>query len=489
MPVRRARFHNLLPPKSLSMLLAIVSVLGIGWALIVPPWQSPDEFDHFAYAQSLAENFRLPGDPHRSDDSSDEFTASNAVGAYATAFFADSSPPQWDRSAEQAYLKEEASSDPPSRSNGGGPNGAQANPPLYYLFADLAYLADHGGTAFGRLYLMQLWGVLLLLGTTVAAWLLAGEVLGRRRVPQLCCAAVTALLPMTTFLSTSVNPDALLIMLWTFALWLGARVINRQARLPDVVSLYAVTAAAVLTKATSYALVVPVLVAIVLGIRRRPAGARRRPLGHAAAAGGVLAVPVLGWLWFAHHLGRQGINSIGASKAHPPNLLHFLNYVWQFYLPRLPFAAPARVTGGLPAYDIWFKGALGAFGWLDIPLPGWVYPVVAVIALAFMVRLVILVRRSWTRRTRELAGFLLMVVIALLVLLHVSAYLLAIIGGGEFLQGRYLLPVLGIGGLGVAAVVRSLPARIAPVAVTSVLVGLLVLQAIALSSVIGVYYV
>ena len=35
-----------------------VAIVGLCWALLVPPWQSPDELAHFAYAQSLAESFR-----------------------------------------------------------------------------------------------------------------------------------------------------------------------------------------------------------------------------------------------------------------------------------------------------------------------------------------------------------------------------------------------------------------------------------------------
>ena len=41
-------------PASLGALLGVVAIVGIAWALIVPPFQSPDEPTHFAYAQSLA---------------------------------------------------------------------------------------------------------------------------------------------------------------------------------------------------------------------------------------------------------------------------------------------------------------------------------------------------------------------------------------------------------------------------------------------------
>ena len=48
-------------PRPLLLLLAAVAVLGLAWALLVPPWQAPDENYHFAYAQGLAEGAGIPG--------------------------------------------------------------------------------------------------------------------------------------------------------------------------------------------------------------------------------------------------------------------------------------------------------------------------------------------------------------------------------------------------------------------------------------------
>lgn len=485
----RVRLRRLAPPKSLAALLAIVAIVGLAWALVVPPWQSPDEVAHFAYAESLAESFTLPGIPGRPEVSSDQDLADVAVGASRGSFYPQSSPPDWSRSDYAAYLAREHGANPPSKSNGEGPNSASSNPPLYYLFADVGYLIDHAGTAFGRLYAIRISGVLLLILTTVGAWLLAGETLGRRRLPQLACAAVAGLLPMSTFISTAVNPDALLIALWTVALWLGARVINRRAQPTDVLALCAVTAAAILTKATSYALVAPILLALLIGWAHRPPSERKRALKPIAVAGVVLAVPVLGWLALAHSLGRTGINSIGASSpAHPVNIRQFLSYVWQFYLPRLPFLTPFRTTQQLPVYDIWLRQGIGDFGWLDVELPKWIYPTAALAAAVVAISAVALLTRLLRRRHLELLGFFALTLLALLVLLHVSDYLLIIDGGGEFLQGRYLLPVVGLLGLAVGLIIGAIPLRARPLACGVAMTLLLGLQVISLSSVVHAYY-
>ena len=97
-------------------------------------------------------------------------------------------------------------------------------------------------------------------------------------------------------MGASVNPDSLMVPLWTFALWLGARVIIRRAPVRDAVALCAVAAAAVLTMATSYALLPAVALALFAGWRGRPPEERRaalRPLGLASLA---LVVPVLAWV-------------------------------------------------------------------------------------------------------------------------------------------------------------------------------------------------
>ena len=484
----RQRLRLVMPPKSLSALLAIVIVVGLAWALLVPPWQTPDEVAHFGYVQSLAENFTLPGVKGRPGVSSDQSVADNAVGASRGAFYPQSSPPDWSRSDWDAYLAQ-IRAHPLSATDGGGPNPASTNPPLYYLYGSIAYRVDHGGTPFGQLYAIRIWGVLLLAATALGAWLLAGETLGRRRQPQLACAAVAGLLPMETFISTSVNPDALMIALWTFALWLGARVINRGARGRDAAALCAVTAAAVLTKATSYALIIPVLLALFLGWRRRPAAERTVSVRETAVAGTCLVLPIVGWLGLATALGRSGVNTISSGPgAQPFNIRQFVSYVWQYYLPRLPFLTPFRTTPQLPVYDIWMRQSTGAFGWLDVYLPQWMYPVAAVVFAVIAIATIALLTQLREPRHLALLAFFALVLVALLGLLHITEYRSIIAGKGPILQGRYLLPVIGLLGLAAGLIAARIPVRARPSACAVALAGLLAWQAISLVSVIRAYY-
>ena len=476
-------------PRPLAALLAVAVVLGLGWALIVPLFQSPDEPSHFAYAQYLAEDFALPGDPKRRSYSTEQVVSDAAVGATALVFHVVSNRPDWS-AADDAGYKAIADHGLP-RDNGGGPNSAGVNPPLYYLFANLAYWAFYPGGFFNREYAMQIWGVILLLSTIIGGWLLAGEVLGHKRLPQLACAAVCGLMPMETYVSTSITPDALMIPLWTFTLWLGARVIIRRAARRDTAALCAVAAAAILTKGTSYALVPGVLLSLAIGFLRRPRAEHRAAVRSLALALSVLAVPILAWLGLAAALGRAAVNTVSTpagAHAAPFNVWQFLSYLWQFYLPRLPSQIRSRETSGLPLYTIWVEQAWGVFGWLDFGFASWLYGPLAGITATVALGTVSVLAVIRDRLCASLVAFFGLVTVSLLLGLHLTEYESIIAGEGFIMQGRYLLPLISLFGLAVGLLVTRLPFPARGPACGVILGGLFVLQILALGDVARTYY-
>ena len=474
-------------PAPLAALLAIVVVAGIVWALFVPPWQSPDETAHFAYAQSIAERHALPGKgPHTY--SADQLLADFAVGGSAVAFRSTQIRPDWSKHDEALYL---AAASHASRTDGGGFNPAASNPPLYYVYADLAYWVTSGGNAFDRYYAMRLWGISLLVLTVVGAWLLIGEVLGPRRLPQLAGSAVVGLLPMNTFISTSVNPDALVITLWTFALWLGARVIKRSARPGDVIGLCAVTTGAILSKGSSYALVPAAALALLIGWVRCDGPARRSRALLFALVGAVCVLPVLGWIELARSNGIAPVNAVGKAAGAPVrsfSVRGFLSYVWQFYLPRLPGMNIQRVTPGLPVYDIWLREGWGVFGWLEVRMPESVYVLLAAFTSLVAIASAAIVATFRDRLRWQLIGYFAVALVGLLFGLHLTEYRSLLAGQGPVLQGRYLLPVLGLLGLAVALAVARLPAAWRAPVCGVLIAGMLVLQTVALIAVGTRYY-
>src|SRR5690242_16791686 len=124
----------------LTGLLLAVAIIGITWALLVPPWQSPDETWHFGYAQSLAERSALPRTVGGTPFSSAENLAAAADNASLVPFYPYAVKPDWSRADADRYHR--AVSAHPSRSDGGGSNLESSNPPLLYAFDDLPYWAS-----------------------------------------------------------------------------------------------------------------------------------------------------------------------------------------------------------------------------------------------------------------------------------------------------------------------------------------------------------
>jgi len=413
--------------------------------------------------------------------------ADDAVGAHRTAFWVPVAQPSWLAAADRTYRTASARL---SRADGGGPTPASVNPPLYYAYAAVAYRAAVGGDELDRLYLVQLFGVLLALATTLGAWLLAGEVLGDQSLPKLTCAAIAGLLPMQTFISTSVTPDALMIPLWTFALWLGVRVVRRGLLRRDAVALGAVAGAAIVTKATSYALVPAVLAALALGWPRTRAdlrATRRETVGLAIAT---MLAPIMLWVGSATILGRAALNSVTPSSTTPKpfSVTGLLSYIWQFYLPRLPFQSVLRPTPGLPLWQVWIREGWGTFGWIDVPLPAALYPVVAALTAGIGLGAATIVSRFRDRVRLAVAGYLALASAALLFGLHLTEYRSLIAGNGPVIQGRYALPVVAVFGLAAGLVVTRLPARARGSVCGVAVAGLMALQLIALATVAKAYY-
>jgi len=486
--VQRLRAAQRAVPAPLAALLAAVVLVGVTWALLVPPFQAPDEQSHFGYVQSLVDGPGLPGDLNRPGFSTELLRARDAANSDQTAALP-AVKPTWSAAEWRGWQAEDERLPDDSRGDGGGiGNPAWSNPPLYYLYAAVPYAIASGGDLFARVTLVRLASVLSLLVTALGAWLLAGEVLGRDRLLQLLAAAVAGLLPMVAFISAQVGPDGALYALWTLALWLGVRVIKRGAEPAAAIALLGVVGLAILVKATSYALVPAALLALAVGLWRVHED-RRRAVQTGMWAAAALAVPVLGWIVYTRLVGRAAAAQVSAAAGTggAGSLRELASYLWQYYLPRLPFMTDFQ-HGGVPAYQVLFKQGWGAFGWLEVRFPEWLYRLLLVltagVAAAAIARIVALRRRvDWW-----VGAFFAVAAAALLAGLHWTDYHYLIEGRGNFIQGRYLFPLVGLAGLAAAQAVAWLRGRARAAAVGTLVGCLLALQFVSLAIVAVRFY-
>jgi hypothetical protein len=485
--VRRRR---LAVPAPLAALLAVAAIFGVCWALVLPAWQAPDENSHYGYVQSLVDGPGLPGVANRPSLATEQGLASDAVNADQTAASLVTKP-EWNPGAFRAWQRTERTLPHSQRSDGGGANAARSNPPLAYVAYALPYAATSGTGVFTRLTSMRLFGVLWLLVTVAATWALAGEVFGPRPILQLVAAAVPALTPMPAFISASVGPDGLLFATWTLALWLGARMLRRGPTPALGAWFLGAVGLACWVKATSYALLPGALAAFALALwRSRRLGARR---GLALAVPGAAALVgiVGGWIVLARILARPASEQLtSVATASGLNLRELGSYLWQFYLPRLPFMHEffASLNMTIPVYDTVLKGTWARFGWLEVVFPEPVYWLLSAVTLVVSGAAVASLWRARRTLDKAVLGFFAVIALTLLAGLHWQEYRLILAGAGPFMQGRYLLPLVGLAGLMAAAALRVLPVRAWPLAVAVSLAGLFALQAFSLGLTLERFY-
>src|SRR5262249_20336390 len=145
----------------------------------------------------------------------------------------------------------------PSARKSGGFTSTFKNPPLYYIYEAVPYVIASGGSFFDRSIVMRLANLPLLLAALVFVWLLTRELLGRG-APQIIATAAASLLPHLLNVTSSINSDALLVAIWSAALYLVVLVLRRGPRRGLVVPLVVLTILGALTHARSLPLFAPV---------------------------------------------------------------------------------------------------------------------------------------------------------------------------------------------------------------------------------------
>lgn len=525
-PAPRRRHHV---PRPLAALLVAVLLLGSAWVMVNPMMQAPDEQIHLGYTQYLAETGKLPGKSATNGPlSSEEFLAADVSNAGRAAQQLGLHM-SWDRSVYRAWQAQSAALPEGAKADGGGlGNAASSNPPLYYLTTVPAYLVASGSDFFGRLSAVRMVSVLWLLLTVVAAWLLAGELFGRRRLLQTGVAGAVGFAPMNLFVSSSVTPDAALFASWGLVLWLGARLLNRGITRGGVLALFLALGLASVIKATSYALLPAVLLVLVVAIVRGrravprtttegtaktfPDGQTDEPASAPTAAavpassttpvgsvGGLLTVLALAgfgllitvgtWIVVSRIVGvaalAQASDVAGTGGSGGGGIRGLLSYLWQFYLPKLPGMDPVLGQASLPVYDVLLKGTWAAFGWREVLFPGWVYVLLAVVSVGVGALAVAGLWRDRRRADWMIGVFFVLVAAGLMAGLHWTEFGK---GGFGFIQGRYLLPLAPLAAAALVRAIQWAPRPRQGALIGASLGGLLVLNLFSLGLILERFY-
>ncbi|QHT56320.1 DUF2142 domain-containing protein [Cellulomonas sp. H30R-01] len=471
------------PRWGLVALVALVLVRGLVWTTVIPPLQGMDEGAHFANAQYIAEQGKIPV----------WNTTEHRYGAYsesvevATEAMHVSSHRPTDRPDYGDDAVDELRADDAAVGTDSDPTGPAASyPPTYYGPAALFYLAAPDDTV-AQVHAVRLWSTLLGVAAIVFAWLFAGELLPGRRWARAGLVTAVALQPMLAHQYAIVNNDAWVVACGFAALWLGARLV-RSARAPWVMlAAGAAVGLAALGKPFGAIALFPVAIGWLLGkVQHRVRDWRVLVVEPLLAGVGVACTYGL-WLVVQRLLGIQ--SGIGFPASPEPGPRDLVTYLATQYDPAF-----------LEFRGLWVVQLWGNFGWVNTPLPQIAYEVLwwSYLALAAaVVGWLVVVLRQWRTRTDEQRRLDRLVtlctgtgILSLLGMYAIEYLFFASSGRTDLLQGRYLLMVVPVLlALPVLLVQRFVPRRrAATVTAWSLAAVVLLLHVVSIGVVVRHYY-
>jgi 4-amino-4-deoxy-L-arabinose transferase-like glycosyltransferase len=464
---------------------AVVFANAIVWALVTPAFQGPDEQAHVAYAVHLAETGKTPrSGSHRPPFSSEMVLALQRTHHYSVIQYPEARPP-WRRADERLYERVVAEREP-ARDDDGGDSVAAVHGPVYYALPALAYRVA-GGSFFERLFAMRIASALLAALTALFVYGTVRELLPRERWAAVAGGLLVGFQPMFGFVSGTVNADVGVNLAGAALLYLLIRALRRGLT-PALAAAIPVTfVLGVLAKATMIAFAPVAALALLVVAWRRAASARAW-----LALVGALTAIVAAWAMLAAVLDRPllplppeagpGSERVGIGGS--------LSYLWQVFLPHLPFMHDIyQGPDGVPAWAVYVERAWGVFGWVAIKLPAWAFYLIAAgmaLALALALRAGVRYRAALRARAVELAvlalGFASVAVLAHLAFVHVTTT--SIIEE----QGRYLFPAATAAAVLAVGACYGLGRRLAPLAGTALVGGMMLLSALSQLYVFTSYY-
>ena len=257
---------------------------------------------------------------------------------------------------------------------------------------------------------MRLTSALIGALTVVFAFLLARELAPGRPWLWVLAALLVAYQPMYGFISGAVNNDVgvnagaaalelLLIMMLRrgvtlrLGLLAGALLVGLPVVKGTAYSLYPVAGIVLLATLWRHHRRADIpgwtaLVATALALRE--SSARFAHVFHPAAVGASTPLEV-----------GAPVGAVSEALAHP---LGYLGYLWQVFLPRLPFMARHWETTNFPGFVIFVERGWGAFGWYDVLYPHRFYYVILAAMIAVPILGLIAIRREWPFVRRPPAG-------------------------------------------------------------------------------------
>lgn len=426
------------PVRTIAAAVALLSILlAVTNSLLNPPFEPPDELQHYQFVRDLIDERRLPVQGLDEPISQAHQPPLYYVfGALLSFPFNDTGIPE--RNAHWTSYR---------------PGSIHRDNKNQFLPGE-AFAFPYAGTALA-VRILRLWSILLMALTLLVVWRLGHELWPDDPWKRLLLLAVMALLPMFVYLGSSVNNDNLVILLGALTLSLTARALKNGFAWSTTILIGLVWGLALLSKLTGLLLLVPWS----LGLIWYSVKHRSWPtlVSRGAIIAGI-ALAMSGW-WFIRNYRLYG-EFLGLEP-----MLDIWGERSTTSFDQLPIA-------GILSY-LW-TNFWGRFGYGQVMLPRSVYWLFTGLAIAAGIGLVLLLReRRKKNRLAQVRGIWWVFGATCAMYLFALAYYISRSPTGA--NSRYMFPVLpAIAALLAAGLAALHPSRRVVVATVALLAVLAV---------------
>ena len=400
------------------LILAIALLRGVLYAVLVPPWQAPDEPFHFEYVAELSNKYF----PRPAASPSVQAETISSLARWDFWRYHDQTVPNplpWGFSAIPLFKTIRY---------------LDRSPTYYYLMLPFYLLAANQDIEL-RLYLLRLVNAVLGALTVGIAYLTSRAVFPKDEHLSVGVAGFVAFFPMFSFISGSLNNDNLANLLFALFVLFYVKNLNEKPSLLYSALLVVTAFLALLTKRSTVS-VAPLLLLFppLVLFRNKPAGRRDFLWRASGVLAGIVILSLLALkVWYSTPL-----------KAQIRNLLNFHYYLSDVAAKFVGFFGPNAWLRTRTNLAYLFQGFWGHYGWQNIPLDSYLYTILAVVSLLAVLGLVLSflpktgAGRLLKREQKISFLFLILAVITTVVIAFMRTTVLEFVP----LQGRYIFPVL-----------------------------------------------
>ncbi|MBC7263246.1 MAG: glycosyltransferase family 39 protein [Chloroflexi bacterium] len=340
------RFKHWCEHQGIALLILVFWILGLTYGVVTPVFEAPDESEHYAYIQHLADGGGLPV------QSPDRETAWKQEGSQPPLYYAAGAALTfW---IETGSIERMGWRNPHAKV---GIPGTEDNINVFIHTRDEDF-PWHGVPL--AVHILRLFSLALGSTTVLFTYLLAREIFPQRKYTALGAAMLLAFTPQFVFISSAVNNDNAVIALCTMGLWLLVRIWRHGPSWRRWIALGMLVGLAGLAKLSGLGLAILAILVTIALWRREGASVLS-----GAALAGLIALALAGW-WYVRNFALYG-DFTG------------LNVMLDVFGRRTALPRPDALWGEVRGLRMSYWAL---FGWFQILVDRWQYLAFDLLAIA-----------------------------------------------------------------------------------------------------------